>query len=102
VAAAVVARLAPWPGPGGASGFFGRDKWTFGQPLEASALMAAIQSCPGVAGITRVDYRGAVGPGEWRPLRATLGIAPGEILRIDNDPDQPGRGLLFVTAEVTR
>jgi hypothetical protein len=64
--------------------------------------MAAVQSCPGVAGITRADYRRAHGPGEWRPLRATLGIAPGEILRVDNDPGQPGHGLLFVTAEAAR
>ena len=102
MAAAVLARLAPRRGADGATGFFGRDKWTFGQPLDASALMAAIQSCPGVAGVTRADYRWARGPGEWRPLRATLGVAPGEILRIDNDPDQPGHGLLFVTAEATR
>jgi hypothetical protein len=102
VAAAVLARLAPRPGADGTTGFFGRDRWAFGQPLEASALMAAVQSCPGVAGVTRADYRWAGGPGEWRPLRATLGIAPGEILRIDNDPGQPGHGLLFVTAEAIR
>jgi hypothetical protein len=102
VAAAVLARLEPRRGTDGATGFFGRDKWTFGQPLDASALMAAIQSCPGVAGVARTDYRWARGPGEWRPLRATLGVAPGEILRIDNDPDEPGRGLLLVTVEATR
>lgn len=102
VVAAVVARLAPGGGAGDATGFFGRDKWAFGQPLDTSALMAAIQSCPGVAGVTRADYRWARGPGEWRPLRATLGVAPGEILRIDNDPDHPGHGLLFVTAEASR
>ena len=102
VAAAVLSQLAPRTGATGATGFFGRDKWSFGQPLEASALMAAIQSCPGVAGLTRADYRWAHSPGEWRPLRPTLGIGPGEILRIDNDPDQPGHGLLFVTAEATR
>jgi hypothetical protein len=102
VAAAVVARLAPRRGTDGGGGFFGRDKWTFGQPLDASALMAAIQSGPGVAGVIRADYRWARGPGEWRPLRATLGVAPGEILRIGNDPDRPGHGLLFVTVEATR
>lgn len=102
VGAAVLARLAPGRGTDGATGFFGRDKWTFGQPLDASALIAAIQSCPGVAGVTRVDYRRAHGPGEWRPLRATLGVAPGEVLRIDNDQDKPGHGLLFVTAEAPR
>ena len=101
VAAAVLARLAPRRGASGASGFFGRDRWTFGQPLEASVLMAAIQSCPGVAGVTRADYRWAAVAGEWRPLRATLGVPAGEILRIDNERDRPGHGLLFVTAEAT-
>jgi hypothetical protein len=102
VAATVLARLAPRPGADGTTGFFGRDQWAFGQPLETSALMAAVQSCPGVAGVTRADYRWAGSPGEWRPLRATLGIAPGEILRTDNDPGEPGHGLLFVTAEAIR
>jgi hypothetical protein len=102
VEAAVLARLVPQPGAGGAGGFFGRDRWTFGQPLEASALIATVQSCPGVAGVTRVDFRRAGGPGDWRPLRATLDVAPAEILRIDHDADQPGHGLIFVTAEVTR
>lgn len=99
---AVIARLSPLPGADGTTGFFGRDKWTFGQPLEASALIAAIQSCPGVAGVTSVDYRRTPEPGDWRRLRATVGIAPREILRIDNDRDRPAHGLLFVTAEVAR
>ncbi|HMD91009.1 MAG TPA: hypothetical protein VKG80_00050 [Trebonia sp.] len=102
VAAAVLARLSPWPDADGETGFFGRDKWAFGQPLEASALIAAIQSCPGVAGVTRVHYRWTPEPGEWRPLRATVAVGPREILRIDNDRDRPGHGLLFVTAEVAR
>ena len=63
VEAAVVARLAPQEGADGTTGFFGRDRWTFGQPLEASALIAAVQSCPGVAGVSRVDCRRARGPG---------------------------------------
>lgn len=102
VEAAVLARLAPQEGADGTTGFFGRDRWTFGQPLEASALVAAVQSCPGVAGVSRVDYRPARGPGEWRPLRATLPVAPGEILRVGNDQGRPGHGLLFVTAEAAR
>ncbi|HET9080123.1 MAG TPA: hypothetical protein VFO01_06365 [Trebonia sp.] len=102
VAAAVLARLTPRPGADGVTGFFGRDRWTFGQPLDVSALLAGIQSCPGVAGVIQAGYRRAHGPGEWHPLGATLGIAPGEILRIDNDPGQPGHGLLFVTAQATR
>lgn len=102
VEAAVLARLDPRPGPGGTTGFFGRDRWTFGQPLEASALLAAVQSCPGVAGVTHVEYRWASDPGEWRPLRSVIGVPSGAILRIDNDRDRPGHGLLFATAQVPR
>jgi hypothetical protein len=102
VVAAVIALLSPLPGADGTTGFFGRDKWMFGQPLEASALIAAIQSCPGVAGVTSIDYRRTPEPGDWRRLPASVDIAPGEILRIDNDRDRPGHGLLFVTAEVAR
>ena len=35
-----------------ATGFFAPDNFTFGQPLERSALEAAIQAVPGVAGVT--------------------------------------------------
>jgi predicted phage baseplate assembly protein len=101
VAAAVLARLAPRRGADGVTGFFGHDKWTFGQSLEVSSLMAAIQSCPGVAGVTQADYRWAAIAGEWRSLPATLGVPAGEILRLDNEREQPGHGLLFVTAEAT-
>jgi hypothetical protein len=99
VAAAVLARLGPRPAAGGVTGFFGRDQWTFGKALDASALIAAIQSCPGVAGVDPVQYRGRPEPADWRPLPPVLGIAPGEILRIDNNRDRPQHGLLFVEVE---
>ena len=101
VETAVLARLDPRPGADGRTGFFGRDRWTFGQPLEASALITAIQSCPSVAGVSRIEYRGTRAT-DWRPLRAVVGVPAGEILRIDNNRDRPGHGLLFVTTEVAR
>ena len=64
VQAAVLTRLQPGPLPGGAAGFFDHSRWSFGQPLESSALIAAVQSCPGVGGVRRVRYRErAVQPG---------------------------------------
>lgn len=102
VEAAVLARLDPRLGGDGTTGFFGRDRWTFGQPLEASALIAAIQSCPGVAGVTHVEYRETGRPVPWRQLRSTVDIAPREILRVDNDRGRPGHGLIYVNAEVPR
>jgi hypothetical protein len=100
VEAAVLARLDPRPSADGTTGFFGRDRWTFGQALEALPLTAAVQSCAGVAGVEPIQYRAKPGPAGWRVLPPILGIASGEILRIDNDRDRPQRGLLFVVVEV--
>jgi hypothetical protein len=102
VEATVLARLDPGPAADGISGFFGRDRWAFQQPLEAAALTAAVQSCAGIAGVTRIQYRDALAKGPWRPLPPVLSVAPREILRIDNDRNEPEHGLLFVTAEVDR
>ena len=98
VAAAVIAALQPGSGPGGGAGFFDHSRWDFGQPLESSALLAAIQSCPGVAGVYQVQYRrsGAAG---WAPLPGTLSVAADQILRVDNDPSRPQAGSLQVTVE---
>jgi hypothetical protein len=101
VEAAVLARLDPHPGASGITGFFGRDRWAFGQPLDALALRAAIQSCPGVAGIIVIKYRGRQEPIQWEPLPDTIHVSPVQILRIDNDTRRPQHGLLFVTAEVS-
>jgi len=100
VESAVLARLDPWPATNGTTGFFGRDKWGFGKPLEASALKAEVQSCPGVAGV-EIRYRRELGSAEWVGLPDTVHVAARQILRIDNDPNRPEDGLLFVTSEVT-
>jgi predicted phage baseplate assembly protein len=99
VAAAVLARLQPGPLPGGAVGFFDHSRWTFGQPLESSRLLTAIQSCPGVDGVRQVQYRERGVQLSWAPLPDKLTFAPGEILRVDNDPSRPDAGSLQVTAE---
>jgi hypothetical protein len=98
VAAAVLARLQPGPLPGGAVGFFDRSRWRFGEPLESSALLAAIQACPGVAGVYQVQYRER-GTQDWAPLPETLAFAADEILRVDNDASRPEAGSLQVTVE---
>jgi hypothetical protein len=99
VAAAVLARLQPGSLPGGAVGFFDHSLWSFGEPLESSALLAVIQSCPGVDGVRQVRYRERGVQLSWAPLPGTLTFAPGEILRVDNDPSRPEAGSLQVTAE---
>ena len=99
VAAAVLASLQPGSLPGGAAGFFDHSRWSFGEPLESSALLAAVQSCPGVGGVRRVRYRERGVQPVWAPLPDTLRFAADEILRVDNDPARPEAGSLRVTVE---
>jgi hypothetical protein len=96
---AVLTRLQPGPLPGGAAGFFDHSQWGFGQALESSALLAAIQSCPGVVGVYQVQYRQRGMQLDWAPLPDTLVVAADEILRVDNDPSRPEAGSLRVSVE---
>ncbi len=98
VAAAVLAALQPGSGPGGKAGFFDHSRWSFGQPLESSALLAAIQACPGVVGVYQVQCRKR-GVQDWVPLPDTLSFAADQILRVDNDPSRPEAGSLQVIVE---
>jgi hypothetical protein len=95
VQAAVLARLQP----GSPLGFFHHSRWSFGQALDKSALLAAIQSCPGVAGVTQVRYRQRGAQPDFGPLPDTLTVAADQILRADNDPARPEAGSLQVAVE---
>jgi hypothetical protein len=99
VASAVLARLSPGARPGGATGFFDHDNWSFGQALESSTLFAAVQSCPGVDGVASVHYRQRGVHPAWEPLPETVDVGPHEILRVDNDPSRPEAGTLQVIVE---
>jgi hypothetical protein len=99
VEAAVLARLRPGVSAAGVAGFFDHSRWGFGQPLESSALLAAIQSCTGVGGVLDVQYRERGVEPDWVPLPQTLAFAADEILRVDNDPSRPEAGSLQVTVE---
>lgn len=99
VQTAVLARLQPGPLPGGAVGFFDHSQWSFGKALESSALLAAIQSCPGVIGVYQVQYRERGVQLDWAPLPETLAFGPDQILRVDNDPSRPEAGSLRVAVE---
>jgi hypothetical protein len=98
----VLACLQPGTLPGGATGFFDHSRWSFGQPLESSALLAAIRSCSGVDGVDQILYRRHGGQPHWMPLPQRLGLGAGEILRVDNDPDRPEAGSLRVRVEAVK
>jgi uncharacterized phage protein gp47/JayE len=102
VTSSVLACLQPGTLPGGATGFFDHSQWSFGQPLESSALLAAIQSCSGVDGVDQILYRRRGGQLHWMSLPQRLRIGAGEILRVDNDPNRPEAGLLQVRVEAAK
>jgi hypothetical protein len=96
VEAAVVAALSTSKFPNGTTGFFYYDNFTFGTPLEFSALAAAIQSAYGVAGVVSVQYRQRGVNPNFTCLTDALTMGPNQILRMDNDPSEPNNGTLQV------
>ena len=77
-------------------GFFHPDRFTFGTPLERSALEASIQAVPGVLGVDRMCIR-ARGITEWRSFRElTFTVGSDRIIRLRNDPRFPEQGSLRI------
>ena len=99
VEAAVLAQLRPGLLLDGTRGFFDHERWAFGEPLEASALLAAVQTAHGVQGVTAVCYRERGVQPQWSPLPETVPIPTDRILRVDDDQSLPERGSLRVIVE---
>jgi uncharacterized phage protein gp47/JayE len=97
IEAAVLQALRPGPLPNGTVGFFDHTRWAFGQPLESSALLAAVQAVTGVQGVSSVQYRQRGVQGSWTALPETVTIAADQILRVDDDPSRPDAGSLSVS-----
>jgi hypothetical protein len=76
----------------GKRGLFQPDRFSFGQPLVLSALVAAVQAAPGVLDVTvrRMErlYQGDQGELE----RGELDVGAMEIVQLDNDPASPEHG----------
>jgi uncharacterized phage protein gp47/JayE len=85
--------------PNDSMGFFYPDRWSFGMPLERSALEAAIQSADGVAGVVAIAYRQRGVILNYIDLPDTVIIPVEAILRVDNDPNYPERGSLRLFVE---
>ncbi|MEU4244755.1 baseplate J/gp47 family protein [Actinoplanes sp. NPDC026619] len=79
--------------------FFALGRHGFGAGLERSALEAAVQAAPGVAGVLDVRYRLRGRVPAFVPLPETVPIAPEKILRLDNDPSRPEFGSLRIVVE---
>jgi hypothetical protein len=92
---AVIAALSP-TGPGAASAFLAISRFDFGEPLERSALEAAIQAVPGVAGVTCIHYRLRDLTAGFQQMGDIVPVGTSQILRCDNDPSRPNNGALTV------
>ena len=99
VQTAVIANLRPGLLPDGSVGFFDHSNWSFGQPLESSALLAAIQRARGVLGVTSVLYRRRGIDSGFNYLTESVPIPADQILRVDDDASAPDAGSLNVTVE---
>lgn len=80
----------------GRLGFFHPDRWTFGDPLHVSSILAAAHTVPGVesAEVTRLRRQGDVDRGER--TAGVLRVGPGEIVLLSGDRVLPRRGLLEI------
>jgi predicted phage baseplate assembly protein len=99
VEAAVLAALSAVQNPDGSTGFFYPDHFTFGQPLERSALEAAIQDANGVAGVHTIRYRQRGVIVNYIHMPAEINVGPAQIIRVENDPSRPENGSLKITVD---
>ncbi|WP_426610534.1 hypothetical protein [Bradyrhizobium sp. McL0616] len=83
-------------GPRPAGAFFATNRFVFGQPLERSQLEATVQSAPGVAGVTCIQYRRRDLFTGFVEMGDTVPVGVSRILRCDNNPNRPGAGALAV------
>ncbi|HET7504592.1 MAG TPA: hypothetical protein VFK02_26400 [Kofleriaceae bacterium] len=85
--------------PDGTRGFFHPDHFTFGNPLEKSALEAAIQGAAGVDGVRSIAYRRRGVTAGFVAMPDRVAVAVGEIIRADNDPSRPAAGSIRVDVQ---
>ncbi len=92
--------------PGGQPALFHPDRWTFGQTVYLSALVAAAMAVPGVVDVdvddtppkpNRFRRYGRAAVGEVAAGRIELGRL--EIAQLANDPNAPERGRLLFHLE---
>jgi predicted phage baseplate assembly protein len=78
--------------PGGGTGFFHPDRFTFGQPVYLSAAIAAAMAVPGVDYVTPVRFQRLGRNPANEIANGRIPMARLEIARLDNDPNAPERG----------
>jgi len=87
---------------GGATGFFHPDRFTFGQPVYLSAVIAAAMAVPGVDYVSPVRFQRLGRPAAGEIANGRISIARLEIARLDNDPNAPENGRLRIDVDTRR
>lgn len=80
----------------GSTGEFHPDRWSFGDALYLSPVLAAVQAVDGVVSVEAVAFQrfGRASAGELDA--GVLGVADAEVVRLDDDPSFPERGRLTI------
>lgn len=83
----------------GRTGFFHADRFSFGEPVYLSAVIAAAMQVPGVAYVAPLRFQrlGRPAAGEIDSGRIAMGRL--EIARLDNDPNAPEHGRMQFQVE---
>jgi predicted phage baseplate assembly protein len=81
----------------GTLGFFHPDRFSFGQPVYLSAIVAAAQGVPGVQSVIPKTFQRQHDDATAALDTGVLPMSRLEIARLDNDPTFPDRGLLVIT-----
>ena len=101
VRAAVLDALSSTVRADGTPGFFHPDRFTFGQPVHLSAIVATAQQVEGVESVETVRFQRQHDRGASAASGLDNGVLPMgrlEIARLDNNRNFPEHGVLVVTA----
>ncbi len=96
---AVLQRLTSGLRHDGTKGFFHPDRFSFGQPVYLSAIVAEVQRVPGVTSVTVEAFQRQRDSSTDATDTGVLTMGRLEIARLDNDPNFPERGALTLTME---
>src|SRR5713226_2613658 len=83
----------------GRPGFFAPGQLRFGTPLERSELAAAVQRAGGVLGVVDIRYRRRGYVPDYISMPDVVIVGRDQIIRVDNDPNQPDHGSIRVVVE---
>jgi len=98
VKAAVLDVLSSLVRTDGTLGFFHPDRFSFGQAVYLSAIIAAAQAVPGVESVVPNTFQRQHDDASSAIDTGVLMMNRLEVARLDNNPTFPDRGVLLVTA----